>query len=124
MEEHIWPIKEVDAILRNDYVLISLYVDDKKELPKAEQIVVNRINGGTRKLENYGHKWSHFQTIFFQTNTQPYYALMNANGTEILNKPVGYTPDAATYIKWLTEGKEKSNNSINDFFNQADLFAK
>ena len=124
MEEHIWPIKEVDAILRNDYVLISLYVDDKKELPEAEQIVVNRINGGTRRLVNYGHKWSHFQTVFFQTNTQPYYALMNSIGTEILNEPVGYTPDATEYIKWLNAGKEKANNSIDNLFNQTDLLIK
>ena len=121
MEEHVWPLKEVDAILRNDYVLISLYVDDQKELPKEEQIVVNRINGGTRKLTNYGHKWSHFQTIFFKTNTQPYYALVNANGSKVLNKPVGYTPNAVDYVNWLNNGKEEAKNSIDDLFNQTDF---
>ncbi len=121
MEEHVWPIKEVDAILRNDYVLISLYVDDKKELPKDEQIVVKRINGETRKLLNYGHKWSHFQTIFFKTNTQPYYVLVNTNGTQVLNNPVGYTPNPTDYINWLNNGKEKANNSIENFFNQTDV---
>lgn len=121
MEEHVWPLKEVDAILRNDYVLISLYVDDQKELPKEEQIVVNRINGGTRKLTNYGHKWSHFQTIFFKTNTQPYYALVNASGSKVLNKPVGYTPNAVDYVNWLNSGKEEAKNSIDDLFNQTDF---
>ena len=124
MEEHVWPVKEVDAVLRNDFVLISLYVDDKKELPKEEQIVVNRVNGGTRKLENYGHKWSHFQTVFFNTNTQPYYAIVNKDATELLNKPVGYTPDATTYVKWLKEGKEKSKNTLDNLFQQNDFLVK
>jgi len=120
MEEHVWPIKKIDDVLRNDYVLISLYVDDKKELPKEEQIVVNRINGETRKLTNYGHKWSHFQTIFFKTNTQPYYVLVKSDGAEVLNTPVGYTPNPTEYLNWLKDGKEKSLNTLDNLFNQTN----
>lgn len=112
MEEHVWPDPKIDYYLRNNYVLISLYVDDKKTLPKEEQIMVNRLNGGTRKLENYGHKWANFQTQFFQTNSQPYYILLNADGTKILNKPVGYTPDENNYATFLECGL-KVFNSIN-----------
>lgn len=104
MEEHVWPLKKIDDYLRNDYVLISLYVDDKKTLPEDEQVYVNRINGGTRKLESYGHKWANFQTQFFQTNSQPYYVLLNADGTKILNQAVGYTPDEEDYAKFLECG--------------------
>ena len=104
MEEHVWPSKKIDNYLRNDFVLISLYVDDKKALPESEQIDVNRINGGTRKLKNYGHKWANFQTQFFQTNSQPYYVLLNADGTKILNEAVGYTPDEEEYIQFLECG--------------------
>lgn len=104
MEEHVWPEKTIDAYLRNDYVLISLYVDDKKELPENEQILVNRINGGTRKLINYGHKWAHFQTQFFQTNSQPYYVLLSPDGKQLLNQPVGYTPDSSDYAQFLQCG--------------------
>ena len=121
MEEHVWPIEKIDNVLRNDYVLISLYVDDKKELPKEEQIVVNRINGGTRTLSNYGHKWSHFQTVFFKTNTQPYYVLLSSDGKQILNDPVGYTPNEDDYHKWLEDGKEKSKNTLNNLFNQVEF---
>ncbi|TCI94366.1 protein-disulfide reductase DsbD family protein [Tenacibaculum sp. M341] len=121
MEEHVWPIKEVDDVLRNDYVLISLYVDDKKELPKEEQLTVTRINGETRTLKTYGNKWSHFQTIFFKTNTQPYYALLNADGTQILNNPVGYTPNSDEYLNWLLDGKKKSENTLDNLFNTSDL---
>ena len=121
MEEHVWIDGKIDNVLRNDYVLISLYVDDKKELPKEQQIEVNRINGGTRTLKNYGHKWSHFQTVFFKTNTQPYYVLLSSDGKQILNNPVGYTPDEDEYLKWLLDGKEKSKNTLNNLFNQSDL---
>ncbi len=109
MEEHVWPDTTIDNYLRNDYVLISLYVDDKKELPEAEKIYVKRADGGVRKLENYGHKWAHFQTEFFQSNSQPYYVLLDSNGKTILNTPVPYTPDAKEYAAFLECGLEVFN---------------
>ncbi|MBN4047139.1 thioredoxin fold domain-containing protein [bacterium AH-315-P13] len=109
MEEHVWPDKTIDNYLRNDYVLISLYVDDKKELPENQQIDVNRINGGTRKLENYGHKWANFQTQFFQINSQPYYVLLSPDGKQILNQPVGYTPNEDDYAQFLQCGLDVFN---------------
>tara|TARA_R110002096_G_scaffold178009_1_gene354789 strand:+ start:11750 stop:14206 length:2457 start_codon:yes stop_codon:yes gene_type:complete len=109
MEEHVWSSPKIDGLIRNDYVLISLYVDDKKALPENEQIEVNRINGGTRKLINYGHKWANFQTQFFQTNSQPYYVLMDSEGKQILNEPVGYTPNEEDYAQFLECGLEVFN---------------
>ena len=106
MEEHVWPLPEVDQLIRNEYVLISLYVDDKKELPKEEQIAVKRANGEVRILKTYGHKWAHYQTQFFQTNSQPYYALVNSDGTQILNNPLGYTPNEKDYVTFLNCGLE------------------
>ena len=111
MEEHVWPLSSIDDYIRNDYVLISLHVDDKKQLPESEQIEVPRINGGIRKLENYGHKWAHFQTQFFQTNSQPYYVLLNPEGTKILNQPVGYTPNEEEYAQFLECGLDVFNKS-------------
>lgn len=109
MEEHVWPDERIDALLRNDYVLISLYVDDKKELPEDEQILVSRINGGTRQLTNFGHKWAHFQTQFFQSNSQPFYALLSPDGQTVLNNPVGYTPNEEEYAAFLECGLEAFN---------------
>ena len=106
MEEHVWPLPEVDQLIRNEYVLIYLYVDDKKELPKEEQIAVKRANGEVRILKTYGHKWAHYQTQFFQTNSQPYYALVNSDATQILNNPVGYTPNEKDYVTFLNCGLE------------------
>ena len=111
MEEHVWPLPKIDNYLRNDYVLISLYVDDKKMLPEEQQILVNRINGGTRKLKNYGHKWANFQTQFFKSNSQPYYVLLNSDGSKILNQAVGYTPDENDYAQFLECGLEVFKNS-------------
>ena len=111
MEEHIWPNLNIDTYLRNDFVLISLYVDDKKELPKNEQILVNRLKGGTRKLKNYGHKWANYQTQFFQTNSQPYYVLLNSEGTKILNQAVGYSPNENEYAQFLECGLEVFTSS-------------
>ncbi len=111
MEEHIWPLAKVDNVIRNDYVLISLYVDDKKQLPENEQIMVKRTTvEGFRKLKNYGHKWAHFQTEFFNTNSQPYYVLLNPDGKKLLTSPVGYTPDEDDYLSFLQCGLESFNS--------------
>ena len=105
MEEHVWPLPEIDKVLRENFVLISLYVDDKKQLPQTEKLYVERTSGiGLRKLENYGHKWAHFQARYFGVNSQPFYLLMDPNTLQILNNPVGYMPDANEYISFLKCG--------------------
>lgn len=104
MEEHVWPKEEVISLLRDEYVLISLYVDDKQELPAAEQVeVLQSHNGRMRKLRRTGDKWSHFQTEFFNINSQPYYVLLSPDG-RLLNQPVGYTPDEKAYVSFLECG--------------------
>jgi thiol:disulfide interchange protein DsbD len=109
MEEHIWPLEQIDQLIRNEYVLISLYVDDKKELPANQKVEVTRINGGKRLLKNFGHKWANFQTQFFKSNSQPYYVLFNPKTNEVLNEPVGYTPNEQDYAKFLKQGLDAFN---------------
>jgi thiol:disulfide interchange protein len=109
MEEHIWPKPAIKSYFENDYVLISLYVDDKQELPEDQKLTVKRLGGGARVLENYGHKWAHFQTQFFQSNSQPYYVLVSPDGKTVLNAPVGYTPDEDEYKAFLECGLEGFN---------------
>lgn len=114
MEEHVWPTKPVYPFLEKDYVLISLYVDDKRELPEDQQIEVESALGGTRKLRTIGNKWSHFQTEYFQTNTQPYYVLMSPDG-QLLAQPRGYTPEEEQYAGFLQCGKDAfSRLSLNE----------
>ncbi len=115
MEEHVWPVKSVYSLLKNEYVLISLYVDEKIDLPAEEQVIVPMKTGGTRKMRTTGHKWQHFQTEHFNTNAQPYYVLLSPDGT-LLAEPVGYMPDAAEYANFLQCGLTnfKSLNTENN----------
>ncbi|MEN0003986.1 MAG: cytochrome c biogenesis protein CcdA [Bacteroidota bacterium] len=105
MEEQVWPKSEVYGTLKEDYILISLYVDEDINLPEEEQVEViyTVIPGKKRLLETVGDKWSYFETEYFETNTQPYYVLLSPEG-EMLNRPVGYTPDAEEYADFLECG--------------------
>ena len=112
VEENVWTEPEIYNLINDNFVLISLYVDDKKELPKFEQLHVNRTSGiGTRKLENYGHKWAHFQASYFGVNSQPFYLIIDPNTYQILNDPVGYTPDPSEYISFLECGLSEFKSS-------------
>ncbi len=101
MEQNVWPKDKILNILKNDVVLISLFVDDKRPLPNGEE-VDSKLHPG-KKLRYIGQKWSEMQTIKYGANAQPFYVLMNHN-EENLNDPVAYTPDVDEYYKWLKEG--------------------
>jgi len=109
MEENVWPDETINGYIKDKYVLISLYADDKTKLPESEQLEVERANGSIRKLKTIGHKWSHFQTQFFQSNTLPYYVLLTPDGKQVLNQPVGYTPNKEDYANFLKEGLEANS---------------
>jgi thiol:disulfide interchange protein DsbD len=103
MEENVWSQNDIYTLLKEEYILISLYVDDnEKELPKAQQFEYLKANGNVKKIKTYGDKWSTFQIVNFKNASQPYYILMNAN-LEILNTPQQYT-DRDTYLDWLQKG--------------------
>jgi thiol:disulfide interchange protein DsbD len=104
MEEHIWPQPEVYSMIKNDYVLISLYVDEKIELPIEEQVTLTRSSGGTQKMRYTGNRWAFFQTEYFNINSQPYYVLLSPDGEKLLNTPVAYTPDKDEYAEFLECG--------------------
>ncbi|ARV06607.1 hypothetical protein BTO04_07790 [Polaribacter sp. SA4-10] len=102
MEENVWSEPAIYNLLKNEYILISLYVDDnEKELPKEQQFNYLKANGKIKKINTVGDKWATFQAINFKTASQPYYVLMNAD-LEILNVPQQYT-DRDTYYNWLKE---------------------
>ncbi|WP_346883303.1 cytochrome c biogenesis protein CcdA [uncultured Algibacter sp.] len=104
MEQNVWVKPKVLDLLKNDVVLISLYVDDKRKL-KEEEIVDSKLKPG-KKLKYIGQKWSELQTIKYKTNSQPFYVLMDHNEENLIT-PVGYTPDVETYFNWMKTGKEK-----------------
>ncbi|PQB04145.1 protein-disulfide reductase DsbD family protein [Aureitalea marina] len=112
MEEQVWSIPEVFKVISEDVVLISLYVDDRKGLAEEEQFNYQKPNGTVKSIRTVGDKWSTFQTINFENNSQPYYVLMDAN-FKLLNQPVGYTPDAEEFLQWLEDGKSNYIKPIN-----------
>ncbi|HEX5001782.1 MAG TPA: cytochrome c biogenesis protein CcdA [Bacteroidia bacterium] len=99
MEDNVWSDPKVLKRLSEEYILISLYVDDKKELPGNQQY--ESTSG--KKIRTTGNKWSDMQRSQYETNSQPYYVLLDNNG-KILARPRGYTPDIDTYVKYLDEG--------------------
>ncbi|MEZ4987129.1 MAG: thioredoxin family protein [Saprospiraceae bacterium] len=103
MEENVWPKPEVYRYLKDEYVVISLYVDDKKELEQVIEVVTP--SGRKRTLDEVGEKWGHFQQVFFNQNSQPQYVLITPDGQR-LNQPVNYTPDVGEYAEFLRCGVE------------------
>ena len=110
MEASVWTDPKVKQILENDYVLITLMVDDKTKLP---QPITIEEHGKTRKLKTIGDKWSYLQRSKFGANAQPFYILLNAEG-----KPLGpsyaFNESVPDYIKFLENGlkvfKEQEKN--------------
>lgn len=100
MEDNVWSDPKVLKKLSEQYVLISLYVDDKTPLP-AEQQTISTTTG--RKIRTTGNKWSDLQASVYNTNSQPYYVLLDNEG-RLLAQPRGYTPDIKTYAAFLDEG--------------------
>lgn len=104
MEENVWSDPKVYEILKENYVLISLYVDDRKELPRAEQFKIKLNENHLKSIETIGDKWSTFQYLNFQTASQPYYVIMSAD-LEILNEAKQYT-GIDEYYNWLNKSLE------------------
>ena len=109
VEENTWSVPKVYDLINNEFILISLYVDDRSALSRDEIIVLRDKNGNEKILNKVGEKWSAFQTVNFKNNSQPYYVLLSPN-LDLLNKPLQYT-DTDTYFSWLDEGLKnyKSN---------------
>ena len=101
MENNVWTDSRVLEKLKNDVVLISLFVDDKRDLP-ADKVVPSVLEKG-KMLTTIGKKWSEFQTVRYQSNSQPFYVLMGHDEQNLVS-PVGYTPDADEYTAWLEKG--------------------
>jgi len=100
MEDYVWSKPEILSLLKNDLVLISLYVDDKRVLPTSEQYVSKETG---KEIKSIGNKWSDFQITHYKANAQPYYIVLDTQENK-LNEPVGYTPDSKEYHSWLTSG--------------------
>ncbi|MDD7303749.1 MAG: cytochrome c biogenesis protein CcdA [Bacteroidaceae bacterium] len=103
MEAAVWTDSKVQELITGKYVLISLYIDEKKSLP--ETLVVEE-NGQQRKLRTVGDKWSYLQRVKFGANAQPFYVLLDNEGRP-LTRSYSFDENVDAYVRWLQEGLKK-----------------
>ena len=101
MEENVWKDERVHQRIRDNVVLISLYVDERTNLPKDEQYT-SEVTG--RKIKNIGNKWSEFQEVNFQEVSQPLYVILGHDDLTPLVEKNAYNLDVDAYIDWLDRG--------------------
>ncbi len=103
MEAAVWANPDVLKRMKEDYIIVSLYVDDKTSLPESEQYV-SSFSG--KKIKTLGNKNSDLQASKYNTNSQPYYVLLDHN-EQLLTSPRGYDEDVSAYINFLDKGIEE-----------------
>ncbi|SFU37988.1 thiol:disulfide interchange protein DsbD [Pustulibacterium marinum] len=106
VEEQIWTDPTVEKILQDEIVIISLYVDDRKDLPEEAQFNYQYDSGRVKTIETIGDKWATFQAINFKSASQPFYVLMTPD-YEVLNVPQQYVP-TEEYLAWLKTGLQNA----------------
>ena len=111
MELSVWVDEKVSSLINDDYVLITLYVDDKTPLP--EKVTVQE-NGSERILRTVGDKWSYLQRVKFGANAQPFYVLIDNEGMP-LNKSYSYDEDVDKYVDFLQTGLNNYKKINNEF---------
>ena len=104
MEENIWAAPEVYKLLKERYIIISLYVDDREKLSTDKQFNYKYADGRIKQINTIGKKWATFQAINFKTASQPFYVQLTAE-YQLLNPPIQYT-DKTTFENWLLQGLE------------------
>ena len=109
MEAAVWTDPKVSDLINNDYVLITLYVDNKTPLTEPVKIIEN---GTERTLRTVGDKWSYLQRVKFGVNAQPFYVLLDNQGKP-LNKSYAYNEDIPKYIEFLQTGLENYKKGKN-----------
>jgi thiol:disulfide interchange protein len=113
MEDNVWPDPEVKSIMANDVVIVSLFVDDREELPAAEQKEVD-WEGDKVLLETYGMKWGYMQDTRYKISSQPYYVIVDHDESLLSNNGIGYDTgkDLPVFKSWLNgaiEGFKKKH---------------
>jgi thiol:disulfide interchange protein len=103
MEEQVWIQPDIKKLM-SEYVIVSLYVDNREELPESEQYV-SSITGKSKKIKTVGHKWTDFEIRHFQKASQPYYVLITPE-LDILTNPVAFTSES-TYKNFLQCGLKR-----------------
>lgn len=101
MEEQVWTRPEISLLIKKHFILVSLFVDDRKKL--TESFFYKTRSGSDKEIITMGDKWATFQSENFNQVTQPMYAILGPD-EKLLNLPVGYTPNENKYKQWLQCG--------------------
>jgi thiol:disulfide interchange protein DsbD len=100
MEENVWPKTGVKELIKNDFILVSLYVDDRKTLPDDQQFSFITSDGSKKDILTIGDKFATLQSENFKNASQPLYVVISPD-EKLMTFPVGYTPDPKEYAHWL-----------------------
>lgn len=103
MEEKVWTDPDVAAMMQKDFILVSLYVDERQKLPTTQQLEYTTKNGDKKPIITVGDKWATFQSENFGAVSQPQYAIISPD-EKALTKTKAYTPDADEFREWLQCG--------------------
>lgn len=105
MEENVWTDPGVSKLIKDNFVLVSLYVDDRALLKKEDQFLFTARDGSKKEIRTIGDKYSTLQSENFGNASQPLYAIISPD-EKLLNLPVGYTPSIKEYTNWLSCGRD------------------
>ena len=100
MEENVWTDPSVASMIKDNFILLSLYVDDRAMLPVEKRFTYINKSGQPKDINSVGDLWATFQAENFNQVTQPLYVVLSSN-QQLLSNPVGYTPDIQAYLDWL-----------------------
>jgi thiol:disulfide interchange protein DsbD len=107
MEEKVWTNPKVEKLMKEDFILVSLYVDERTKLPVSQQMVYKTKAGIEKSIITVGDKWATFQIENFGATSQPQYAMISPD-EKALGKTKFYTPSASEFIQWLECGLRAS----------------
>jgi thiol:disulfide interchange protein DsbD len=116
MEENVWIDPEVEQLMKNEFVVVSLYVDERQKLPASQQIEYTTKSGDKKPIITVGDKWATFQSENFNAVSQPQYAIISPD-EKALTKTKTYTPDPSEFREWLERGLEafkRTGNSVSE----------
>jgi len=112
MEEKVWTNPVVEKLMKEDFILVSLYVDERTKLPAAQQTVYNAKNGTEKSIITIGDKWATFQIENFKAASQPQYAIISPD-EKALAKTKFYTPSPSEFAQWLQCGLDAFKKAKN-----------
>jgi len=110
MEENVWTDPKVHELMRNNFIVVSLYVDERKTLPATQQTIFKSEHTGEKKIITVGDKWATFQFENFHATSQPQYAIISPD-EKALTRTKGYTPAATEFQAWLECGVDAYKKS-------------